>query len=103
MQHRYQDRADTDKDGAMDKMLNPLIAIPGSPGSGKSTFIVHFPESAAYKQYLQDTHRPAAIVSSLTFNSAMDRKSPKINDVGLRIIYGGMRAIMQIYNIRDCR
>ena len=94
MQHRYQKRAATHERAAMDKMLNPLISIPGSPGSGKSTFIVHFPESAAYKQYLQDTNRPAAIVSTLTFNSVMDTKCPKINDVGLRIIYGGMRAML---------
>ena len=30
MQHRYQNRAATDEDGAMDKKHNPLIAIPGS-------------------------------------------------------------------------
>ena len=96
MQDRYQQRARSiAKNGtAHHKTQNPLIAIPGSPGSGKSTFIVHFPESAAYKQYLKDTDRPSAIVSTLTFNSGMDSKIPKINDVGLRIIFGSMRAML---------
>ena len=95
MRYRYQNRANAvSARNAEDKKHNPLIAIPGSPGSGKSTFVVQFPESAAYKQYLKDTDRPAAIVSTLTFNSGMDRKRPKKNDVGLRIIYGGMSAML---------
>ncbi|KAJ1426028.1 hypothetical protein B484DRAFT_431920 [Ochromonadaceae sp. CCMP2298] len=92
MRNRYQNRADR-AGAADDKQNNPLIAIPASPGSGKSTFIVQFPASAAYNQYLKDTDRSAAIVSTLTFNSGMD-KNIKINDVGRRIMFGGMRAML---------
>ena len=37
------------KKGSEDKSCNPLIAIPGSPGIGKSTFLTHFPDSKYYK------------------------------------------------------
>ena len=95
MRKRNQNRANrADKQTAGDKKNNPLIALPGSLGSGKSTFVVHFPVSATYKQYFKDTNRPAAIVSTLTFNSGMDSKRPKKNDVGLRIIFGCMRAML---------
>ena len=65
-----------------DKKKNTLIAIPGSPGSGKSTFLAHFPESVAFKCYLD--HHPL-IVSTLTFNSAMNGGR---DSIGLRIIFG---------------
>lgn len=46
-----------------------------------------------YKQYLKDTDRPAAIVSTLTFNSCME--APKMLDaICLRIIYGGLSAML---------
>ena len=38
-----------------DKAKNPLIALPGSPGVGKSTFLVHFPITAAYRRYRNET------------------------------------------------
>jgi len=31
-----------------DMRNNPLIVVPGNPGSGKSTFLIHFPASQAY-------------------------------------------------------
>jgi hypothetical protein len=94
MRERNQNRANiADKKAACDKIINPLIALPGSPGSGKSTFLVHLPESAAYQQYLNDTDRPAAIVSTLTFNSGMTTPG-EADALGLRIIYGGMCAML---------
>ena len=71
---------------AYDKILNPLIAVPGSPGIGKSTFLAHFPESEAYKTYLGPNH--SAIVSTFTFNSGMRRLSCGEDCLGLRILYG---------------
>ena len=91
MLSRYHERANTK--ATEDKTLNPLITLSSSPGSGKSTCVVHFPESAAYQQYLKDTNRPAAIVSTLTFNSGMSPPG-KEDILGLRIIYGGMRAML---------
>jgi len=70
-----------------DKMNNPLIAVPGAPGSGKSTFLSHFPSSVAYSEYVASrtlTTSPA-IVSLITFNSAM---SDTADALGLRILYG---------------
>jgi hypothetical protein len=94
MRKRNQIRANVaDKMAACDKIINPLVALPGSPGSGKSTFLVHLPESAAYQQYLNDTDRPAAIVSTLTFNSGMTTPG-EADALGLRIIYGGMCAML---------
>ena len=63
-----------------DKMNNPLIAIPGSPGIGKSTFLSKFPASEQYKSYQNNS-----IVSTLTFNSGMESDK---NLFELRIIYG---------------
>ena len=69
-----------------DKSRNPLIAIPGSPGIGKSTFLCHFPESDAYKEYIGLSRSP--IVSTLTFNKDMNY-SPNSQDApGLRVLYG---------------
>ena len=63
-----------------DKMINPLIAIPGSPGIGKSTFLSKFPASEQYKSYQNNS-----IVSTLTFNSGMSSGEDLFE---LRIIYG---------------
>eukprot|EP01031_Cornospumella_fuschlensis_P026496 gene26496-32020_t len=80
---------------ARNKMNNPLIAIPGSPGVGKSTFLAHFPNSAAYQQYLADLYQQKAlpvrppIVVPFTFNSDMGLGGVKDKPiVGLRMLYG---------------
>lgn len=70
-----------------DKMNNPLIAMPGSPGSGKSTFLIHFPQSAYYRKYAGNN----AIVCPLTFNGAMS--SSPILAFGVRILYGACMTI----------
>ena len=70
-----------------DKTLNPLITIPGSPGSGKSTFFAHFPESTAFQTFLGSR---SPIVSTLTYNSGMDGGPASI---GLRILFGAVRAM----------
>eukprot|EP01031_Cornospumella_fuschlensis_P026170 gene26170-31600_t len=83
----------------MDKRCNPMVFIPGSPGIGKSAFLVHFPESEAFQTYVSQLEGPGAtsvgrppIVAPLTFNSAMSHHVQKGNDViptlGLRMLYG---------------
>jgi len=69
-----------------DKINNQLIAVPGAPGSGKSTFLKHFPASQAYTNYIAErSSAEPAIISSITFNSCM---SSVVNALGLRILYG---------------
>ena len=79
-----------------DKSSNPIIALPSSPGSGKSTFLVHFPSSTAYQEYCmgltsEDDPKIPPVVSTLTFNSGMTDYFP--GDFGLRIIYGAAKAM----------
>ena len=74
-----------------DKRSNPLIAIPGSPGIGKSTFLCHFPDSKAYTEYVGYNQKP--IVSTLTFNSNMETLNVVKDAFGLRIIYGAALAM----------
>jgi hypothetical protein len=71
-----------------DKINNPLITIPGTPGIGKSTFFAHFPESEAYIDYSinYSTSKKEAIVSTFTFNSGMEYWKKDL--IGLRIMYG---------------
>jgi hypothetical protein len=71
-----------------DKSLNPLTALPASPGSGKSTFLVHFPASPEWAKFA-----PNAIVSTLSWNSAMTGGPVSFP---LRIIYGAMRAMQLV-------
>eukprot|EP01031_Cornospumella_fuschlensis_P025254 gene25254-30497_t len=65
--------------GSHDKSDNPLIAIPGSPGVGKSTFLVHLPDSQPYKEYLAQLYQKSGlpakppIVVPFIFNSEMSR------------------------------
>lgn len=87
LRQRQDDRAaaghagqDDEPQSAQDKRINPLLAIPGSKGSGKSTFLVHLPESKAFGEAFDNP-----IVSTLTFNSAMTFKRPVF---GLRILFG---------------
>ena len=74
-----------------DKSRNPLIAIPGSPGIGKSTFLCHFPESDAYKEYIGFNRHP--IVSILTFNKGMTHSPNNQDALGLRVLYGAAVAM----------
>ena len=74
-----------------DKSKNPLIATPGSPGIGKSTFLSHFPDSKAYKEYVGYNQKP--IVSTLTFNSNMGTLGNDRDAFGLRIIFGAALAM----------
>jgi hypothetical protein len=34
-----------------DKKVNPIVALPGSPGIGKSTFLMHFPLYSGYTAF----------------------------------------------------
>jgi hypothetical protein len=70
-----------------DKMRNPLITIPGSPGIGKSSFLANFALMPQFKEYVQDR---AAIISMFTFNSEMDEPPDAL---GLRIIFGAIRSM----------
>lgn len=77
-----------------DKRNNNLLTLPGTPGSGKSSFMAEFPFSAQFKQYAkarqQDEgldHTP--LVALFTFNSGMGY--PHDVAIGLRIIYGVLR------------
>jgi broad-specificity NMP kinase len=86
IKERQNRRMKVDISRRSDKLYNPLIAIPGSPGIGKSTFFAHFPESEAYINYsLNKSSKEAAIVSTFTFNNGMEYRKDVI---GLRIIYG---------------
>jgi len=69
----------------MDKRRNPLIAIPGSKGAGKSAFLVHLSDC---KEFQETFDNP--IVSTVTFNCAMTFARPVF---GLRIIFGALRAM----------
>jgi hypothetical protein len=76
-----------------DKQKNPLIAIPGSTGSGKSTFLQNFPSSQAYRTYIESYHQSKQpIVSLITFNSGWEIKSNEnlYPYLGLRVVYGAM-------------
>ena len=70
-----------------DKRNNRVVAIPGSPGIGKSSFLTHFPESQEYYEYL---NKVSPIVSTLTFNSGMECEKDLF---GLRILFGASRAM----------
>ena len=70
-----------------DKRNNRVVAIPGSPGIGKSSFLTHFPESQEYYEYL---NKVSPIVSTLTFNSGMECEKDLF---GLRILYGAAKAM----------
>ena len=78
---QYRDKAEA---AAGDKIVNPLIAVPGSPGIGKSSFLSYFPLSDAYKSYAG----PNAIVSTFTFNSMMCTFHGGKDTVGLGILFG---------------
>ena len=74
-----------------DKRANRITAIPGSPGSGKSSFLVNFPASNEYRNYVLECHGSAdAVVSTLTFNNLMDTGD---SDLGLRILFGAAQAM----------
>ena len=85
LQERRSTRAKAVNKG--DKMCNPLVALPAAPGSGKSTFLAHFPTSPEWQEFGGDG---AAIVSTLTWNSGMGGGPVSF---GLRIIYGAVRGM----------
>ena len=85
-----------------DNTYNQLIAIPASPGIGKSTFLTHFPVSAAYQAYAAKHHtsdnniNASLIIAPLTFNSQMgDTPLDDSATIGLRILYGAARSMRQ--------
>ena len=76
-----------------DKRVNFLTTLPGIPGSGKSTFLVHFPFSKEYHDYAEmraetEGGLKQPIIGVFTFNSAMDHGGVSL---GLRIIYGALQ------------
>jgi hypothetical protein len=87
-----------------DKNINPLIAIPGSPGSGKSTFLAHLPGSTAMMNYYGERSLP--IVVPVTFNSMMGNfyKNPTTNAIedtfGLRVIYAAAASMGLVGNTK---
>jgi len=70
----------------VDKSYNRLIAIPGSPGSGKSTFLARFPTSNAWREFVGTD----PIVATLTWNSGMALEPVSL---GLRMLYGAVRGM----------
>jgi len=72
------------------KSINPVVAIPGAPGSGKSTFLAHFPDSKEYLKYCK-TQPP--IVAPLSFNGAMTEYLLISHTFGLRILFGAAMAM----------
>jgi hypothetical protein len=100
-------------EAAADKTINGLVALLATRGLGKSTELVQLPASAAYKEYartrlLSDprtrrwVHHPhsavsptlSPVVSVLSFNSEMENGT---NSIGLRIIFGTIRAMGLAY------
>jgi hypothetical protein len=83
----FMERRQKDRRGepSRDKMNNPIIAISGSPGCGKSTFLANFPMSSQYLAYTNSKNAGESVVSTMTFNSSMDGFGVVF---GLRIIYG---------------
>ena len=84
----------------VDKQVNHLTVLSNCPGSGKSTAMMHFPLSEAYKSYhrrrtfdkmepLRVTADPP-IVCALTFNSGMEDGA---RSLGMRILFGTMKAM----------
>jgi hypothetical protein len=80
-------KAMTVKGPIRDKTHNPLIALPGSPGSGKSAMLANIPASKQWVDFC--AKGPRAIISTLTWNSSMT-DGPQ--SLGLRIIFGAMRS-----------
>jgi len=70
-----------------DKMNNALIAIPGSPGIGKSSFLAHLPESEIFQNYSSSSR---VIVSPFTFTNDM---SDFNSSLSLRIIFGAIQGM----------
>lgn len=89
---RQEDRG-PDPVAAADKRNNCIVAVPGSPGSGKTTFLLHFAVSPEYENYLRETgveNTSKAIVAPVTFNSKMTRGCAAF---GLRIMYGAAKSM----------
>jgi hypothetical protein len=94
-------RKSADIEGEEDeKRGNHLTVLSNSAGSGKSTAMMHFPLSEAYKSYhrrrtfdhtepLRVTTDPP-IICALTFNSGMD-DGPR--SLGMRMLFGTMKAM----------
>ena len=72
-----------------DKEDNPLCALPGTPGIGKSSFLRHFPYTQQYENYLRKhfPNNPLPIVVPVTFNSVMqDHRTA--DSFPARMLYG---------------
>lgn len=82
-----------------DKSFNPLICLCASPGSGKSTFLQHFPYSKEYEAYLKNLpfNSPPIIILT-TFNSRFETNR-EYNMMGLRILYGCLSSLFGIGNV----
>jgi hypothetical protein len=86
MSRRANILASLDESQRKDKTNNPVIAIPGSPGIGKSTFMNHFPRCNEYQSFTSS--RGPLIVAPFTFNRGMSHGERNIPAVGLRMLYG---------------
>ena len=75
------------KDWASKPHCNNIIPLIGSEGSGKSAFLINFPNSEAYRNYCGPKE---PIVSTLSFGGSME--SPE-DDFGLRVVYGTLKAM----------
>ena len=90
MQQRQNLRSENPRHSG-DKSANKLIALPGCPGIGKSTFMAHFPESEAYKSYVKLRSSSSPIVAPFSFNSMMNSGEPML---GLRILFGAAECMV---------
>lgn len=73
---------------ASDEIRNPLVAVSGSRGAGRSVFLVHFP---CFPVFTASFSNP--IVCTMTFTQRMRCFGEK-NLFGLRIIYGTLKAMV---------
>lgn len=72
---------------AGEKVINPLIAVPGCPGIGKSSFLANFPHCDEFKHYVRELcdNELGVIVSPVTYVGDMDGD---FDVTGLRFLFG---------------
>ena len=93
MHTRWQDRINVPIDAANDKSINPLISIPGSPGSGKSAFLANFPNSKCYKQLLKIRHPESIDIQPIVALYSFPPIFSEDPEVGLRILHGALASM----------